>query len=488
MSEVENKHPEWTDRIEEWALMRHCIRGEKEVKAKGEDYLPMPSGFTTHADAGVKAYNSYRARAQFPEIVNPTIQGMVGVIHRTDAQVDLPKAMEAIAERATKDGLSLAAFHRRITAELLATARYSILVDAALEGSELPWLAGYSAESLINWDDDRTLFVLDESGLMLDGFKWEHRKSFRALRLQDGAYTQEVYQEGSSEPEIIQPSARGRSKLEEIPFVVIGATDLSTSTEEPPLMGVSRAAIAQYQLCADYRWQLFMSGQETLFIINADAPGQIGAGVVVSLKAGEGGTPDAKYVGPSGSGIEAHRTAISDQQEAAAAAGAKMFDTGTKAAESGDALKIRFAAQTATLISVAQASAAGLEKALRYVALMIGSNPDEVVVKPNLSFIDATLTPDQAVALMKLWQGSAISKQTLYENLQRGEIASADRSFEDEEDLIEAEGESLGMVGRTVDPNTGLPIDPNKLAPVDPEEETGSNPQPEPIGQKAISN
>ncbi len=31
---------------------------------------------------------------------------------------------------------------------------YSILADVASEGSELPWLAGYDAEALINWSDD----------------------------------------------------------------------------------------------------------------------------------------------------------------------------------------------------------------------------------------------------------------------------------------------------------------------------------------------
>ncbi|MCF6367274.1 hypothetical protein [Rhizobium halophilum] len=64
-----------------------------------------------------------------------------------------------------KGGLPLEALHRRITAELLPTARYALLVDAATESSDLPWLAGYSAEALIDWAADRMPFVLDESGL-----------------------------------------------------------------------------------------------------------------------------------------------------------------------------------------------------------------------------------------------------------------------------------------------------------------------------------
>ena len=188
-----------------------------------------------------------------------------------------------------------------------------------------------------------------------------------------------------------------------------------------------------------------MSGQETLVIINGDAPSAVGAGVVLTLKASKDDhPPDAKYVGPAGTGIAAHREAIQDERENAAAAGARLFDAEKKSAESGDALRIRYAAQTATLTSIAQASAQGLEKALRHIAVMIGARPDEVVVKPNLSFVDAGLTPREAVELVGLWQSGALSKQTVYENLQRGEIASAERSYEEEQELITAEGAGLG--------------------------------------------
>ena len=71
--------------------------------------------------------------------------------------------------------------------------------------------------------------------------------------------------------------------------------------------------------------------------------------------------------------------------------------------------------------------------------MMIGARPDEVIVKPNLSFIDATLTPQEAASRVKLWQDGAVSYQTLYENLQRGEIASAERDHEAELILIDKE-------------------------------------------------
>ncbi|MFC3628219.1 DUF4055 domain-containing protein [Paracoccus angustae] len=426
--------------MDEWAMLRACQRGEKAVKEAGEAYLPMPSGFRTQADAGRMMYSAYQMRAQFSEILAPTIRGMVGVIHRTEAQIDMPAAMQGLWERATGDGLPLEALHRRITGELLLTGRYGLLAEASSEGSDLPWLAGYSAEALINWSEGRDFYVLDESGLIRDEFQWREQKRYRVLQLDGGRYTVHTYTGEEKDSKEIQPTARGGAALTEIPFVVMGPRDLSVAPSEPPLIGVARAALALYRLDADYRHVLYMSGQETLFIFNGEAPEAVGAGVVVCLTASkEDHAPDAKYVGPSGQSIGDLRQAIQDERANAASAGARLFDAEKKSAESGDALRIRYAAQTATLTSIAQASAQGLEKALRHIAVMIGVDPNTVVVRPNLSFIDATLSPTDAAALMALWQGGSISYQTFYEQLQKGEIASAERDHEAELKLIDAE-------------------------------------------------
>ena len=440
---VSNKHPDYIDRFDEWKEMRDAARGERAVKAEGELYLPMPDGFSLNPRSAAM-YSAYQTRAQFSEILAPTIRGMVGVIHRTEAQIDMPAAMQGLWERATGDGLPLEALHRRITGELLLTGRYGLLAEASSKGSDLPWLAGYSAEALINWSEGRDFYVLDESGLIRDEFQWREQKRYRVLRLDGGRYIVSTYTGEEKDSEEIQPTARGGAVMTEIPFVVMGPRDLSVAPSEPPLIGVARAALAMYRLDADYRHQLYMSGQETLVVVNGPAPAAIGAGVVLTLESGadERGverTPDAFYIGPEGTGIEAHRTAIQDERDNAASAGARLFDAEKKSAESGDALRIRYAAQTATLTSIAQASAQGLEKALRHIAVMIGVDPNTVVVRPNLSFIDATLSPTDAAALMALWQGGSISYQTFYEQLQKGEIASAERDHEAELKLIDAE-------------------------------------------------
>ena len=220
---VSERHPDYLDRESEWKLVRDCARGETKIKAEAEEYLPKPSAFNAE-NAPKGLYQAYQQRAQFPDIFDPTVNGLAGTIHRTEAQINLPAKLEPLWEKATPDGLTLEAFHARITRELLETGRYSILVGASSEGSDMVWLAGYSTEALINWSESRDFFVLDESGKVRNGFTWEDSKKFRVVELIDGVYSVRIFQgDNLNEVHRVTPQAKGGKPLEEIPFVVIGA-------------------------------------------------------------------------------------------------------------------------------------------------------------------------------------------------------------------------------------------------------------------------
>lgn len=436
---VDSRHPKYVEYEREWRIMRDTSRGEYLVKRWSTEYLPKPSGFAMQADGGEAMYAAYKKRAQFPEIVSPTIQGIIGIIHGQEWQVQLPDALEYIYEDATPEHINLESFMRRVTTETLLMGRYGVLTDVR---NNLPYLAGYKAETIINWDEERDLFVLDESDLRRTDFTWDTEEKYRVLMLEDGRYVQKVYIDGQW-VDRFEPTARGGSVLDEIPFVIIGAKDLRVDVEEPPLIGVARAALAQYRLDADYRHQLYMSGQETLFIINGEAPSVVGAGVVHRLEAPEGVQVDAKYVGPSGNTIEAHRVAIADESIRAAQSGARLLDQRERSGESGEARRLRFGAETASLKTIANTSAAGIEKALKYAARFIGANEDEVIVTPPPKLMEPIMSAQEAKTLVEGWQSGGYSYQTLYENLQRGQIASQERTFEDELSLMD--GEQISM-------------------------------------------
>jgi hypothetical protein len=205
---------------------------------------------------------------------------------------------------------------------------------------------------------------------------------------------------------------------------------------------VARAALAIYQLSADYRWQLYMSGQETLVAINGRGPDAVGAGVIHEMQGAEGLTPDLKYVSPSCSGIEAHKAAMESVRTQAVQAGARLMEQ-TQGQESGEARKLRFASETATLTSIAQNSCALLERSLRNIAMLMGlSETDEasIVVTPPADLLDSTISPADAEALMRVYQGGGMAWPTYYAALQRGGIASPERDADEEYALIEGLG------------------------------------------------
>lgn len=437
MQGVREKHPEYTrEREEEWTLCGDAFEGESAVKSKAQLYLAKPSGYKLHPDGGRDAYGAYRGRAQFPEIFAPSVGAMIGIIHDTEILVEMPTQMDFLRENADGEENTLDEFHRRITRELLVMGRFGVLAEAP-EGGGDPYLAGYRAPVIINWDRD--FFVLDESGYVREGFKWNKADRFRVLMLQDGRYVQEVYTDNATvADEIIMPVARGGSPVPRVPFVVSGARDLVANVETPPLIGVARAAKAIYQLSADYRHQLYMSGQETLVAINGKGPDAVGAGVVHEMKGGEGLTPDLKYVSPSCSGIDAHLRAMEDNRTAAMQAGARLFEQ-SRAQESGEARSMRFRSETANLQTVADASCACLERALRNVAMLMGLPEDQITVTPPSDLLDQTLTPAEAQQLWQIASTGGMSWQTYYENLAAGGIANPDRDADEEFALIDDE-------------------------------------------------
>ncbi len=437
MADVEEKHPDYTtESINEWALMRATKKGESEIKRKAELYLPKPSGFTMASDGGTAMYNAYRKRAQFEEIVSPTISSLIGLAHNKETEIELPESMNYIIEKANKKGLTLNAFHQSITRNLLTTGRYCILTDAPVDGGE-PILCGFIGETLINWDEGSEFYVIDDSGPVRNGFKWTDQKRHIVLELVEGKYVQKIYIDGVEAVEQIEPTALGNKAMDRIPFAVANALDMTPDIQTPPLIGVAQAALANYQLSADYRHQLFMSGQETLVAINGKGPTAVGAGVIHEMQGAEGIDPDLKYVSPTCSGIEAHKEAMQANRSTAATAGARLLEQqdGNKQ-ESGEARGLRFTSETASLQSIVNVSAQILERSLRDVALMKGLNEDDVSVTPPKDLMDQTLNPQDAKALVEVWQAGGVSHQTLDENLQRGGIRSKERTFEEEIVLI----------------------------------------------------
>lgn len=468
---IDDKHPDYINRVGEWVQMEDTYAGEQTVKRKRIDYLPpteamIQDGMTTPTSLGWKDYDAYLARAVFHDVVRDAVKAMVGIMHMKPATIHLPKKLESMMGKATAQGESLQMLLRRINEQQLVKGRCGLLVEVPTgkdAASALPYIAFYNAERVINWDagryeegtNDLELVVIDESGQARQGLTWKQERKYRVLTRGPSLEAPEGWRPSEEdqykvavkinelntpvEGDFIVPQIAGRT-LSKIPFVFIGSNDLVPETEVPPLLGLSNLALAIYRGEADYRQTLFYQGQQTLVIIGgntSDTDEQVRTGNkgVIDLKIGG----DAKYIGVSAQGLGEMRQSISNDKQKADRMGVAFLDAGDAASDaSGEALRIRVAARTTTVSSLNRTAGAGLEQALKFCAEWVGEDPEEVKVEVQTDFADQSVAGAALLAFMQAKQlGLPLSLKSLHRSMKANDLT--EMTFEDEQAQIKDE-------------------------------------------------
>jgi len=475
--------------------MRDAYKGERQVKSRGPVHLPMTSSqivdgaITNINSVGYKAYDAYKKRARFPNFTREAIQMAIGMMHSQPPEIKLPSSMEKIS---TRMGEPLDVLLRKINTEQLLTGRVGLMADMSTNpapGEDLPYLATYVPERCVNWDDGRVeqivpqrlnLVIINESEYTRSAdFTWETDEKYRVLVIGDvldnenqGLYTQGVFKEGHFiESELRAPSWRGRN-LNKIPFVFINSCDITPDVDEPPLLDLGNLCMTIYRADADYRQNLFMQGQDTFITIGGgwDDTDEVRVGAGSRLDLPLGG--DAKYVGVTSSGLSEQRQALERLEGRASSMGAQTLDSTSRERESGDSLRIRVAARTADLNTIADTGAAGLEHILKITAEWMGENPDEVSVLPNKEFGEMPLTGQSMVEIATARNlGWPISAKSMHDLSRKRRMTT--KTFEEEKAEAKKENDEEDFV--FAKPETG---DRASVQPNDPNGPEGQNDVP----------
>lgn len=476
---LSNKNPYYIQREIDWVMARDSYGGERYIKEKNDDYLPPTASMIANGmetkQAGWQAYQAYKARAVYPEIVRPSLMSMLGVMHRKPPNIELPKKLEAMRERATFNGESLNWLMQKINEQQMLMGRIGLMLDIA-DGAgptAMPYIVTYNAETAINWDSSKVgddkgvrnlqLVVLNETEFERRGLTWIQMQRYRVLAMagdvreawpdivaDDNEYvaaevkhTQSVTGAQFHTPEL------GGKTLNAIPFVFCGPRDLVPEPDLPVVMPLARIALAIYRTEADYRQALYMQGQDTLVVVGqqADASaGKTAVGAFGSIDLPIGG--DAKYIGAQSSGISDLKDAIENDHKRAAQLGAQLLTERGNEAEAAGALGIRVASRTATLTTIANAGAGAMQRILRHAATWVGANPDEVSVQPNLDFAENVANAQDSVYLMTAKNmGMPYAKRSIHGWLARNNFT--EMAYEEELSSINSEPptEMLGTPG-----------------------------------------
>lgn len=454
MINLDAQHPSYIKFAEWYQEMTDAMEGQTAIVDAGETYLPKPGGmkFISNPTDQAAAYAAFQARATYPEIVAPTVRGLSGVIHNAPVKFKLPKTLEPLIEKATIDGLTLESLARRLTRAVLSYGRVGIAVTVNEAGS--PIFAVYNAASIMNWAEDESLVVLDETGpVMQDDLSWDTVKKRLVIEIIDQTVKAVRYTsiDGNWTPEDLPAyTMRGGGGVNFLPFVFIDTNDLTPEPDEVPLLPLARLSAKMFRQDANYQQTLTLSStpQPVISGMSPDdenRPKAMGGGLIWFL-------PDpsqrAEILEFTGASAGAQRQAIQDTLQAAIQAGARLFATADEQQESGEARKIKYAAQTATLTGIALTVGAGLEKVLKMAAQITGANPDDVVVEINTDFIDSTIGAQEMTAIIQGATGGILSDQTAYELFQKGGRANPDRDWEAERELINQQGPALGLIGK----------------------------------------
>lgn len=501
-------HPEFDENKERWERLQDCFDGEDAVKAKGIKYLPATPGqildgmsatCTNKDNFGYQSYQNYKRRARFPDFYGEGVKTLVGIMNEKPAKIVVPERMNYIFNSVTRNNENVHTLLRKIHFAQLTMGRGGLLAELGTQktATPQPYLELYEALKIINWDDGRyndknndgetsittdktrlNMVVLDESGSKRKGgFTWEAVNSYRVLSLgslqsqvdnvsSDGeTYHQYVVESDTqvTSAEEITPQSRDKP-LTKIPFTFFGPLDLDAKVDQPPLDGLAILCLHIYMAQADYRQTLFMQAQETLVVVggikNAAPPGPKNTAEKEALRVGAdsridvGPNGDAKYIGVSSKGLSEMRVAIENDNQLAAVRTGQLLAPGKMSMESGEALKTRVAGQTATLTSVAVASALALERALQDIALWLGEDPAKVKVEPNLDFSNYRVATQDLVQMITAKRlGFPVSFKTLHQVARERGVTTL--TFEEELQEIAKDPEELKAIMAMQGKDTG---------------------------------
>ena len=440
MMSVTTIHPQYAEFAPIVKLTRDAVKGNPAIKSGGTTYLP-----ADFAVSDPDRYLVYKDRAYFMGVTGQTQDACIGMVFRKPAIQELPPQLEALADNIDGSGQSTEQVSKYAVKEVKEAGRIGFLADypsaedvtnkAQEKALGLrPYMSTYTFESIINWKteviggkDILTLVVLKESvedPTNTDEFSHEVDDQYRVLRLIDGAYTQQLYDDsGLATNEQWTPLQAGKP-IDHIPFTIAGAANNLPACDMPMLYDIAVVNIAHYQTTADHRENLFVHGQLTMGIstelssaeFEVANPNGVTVGARKGIFLGESGALHS-ITAPESSAL---RIALLDLLDEMRDLGAKKVQAGGQA-ETAEAARINASAQTSTLSTVVMNVSDAMTQCLVDMALFMGADGD-VSYELNQDFWEASLDPQVIAAVTNLKVAGTIATADVLYMLRQGKV------------------------------------------------------------------
>jgi hypothetical protein len=476
---VNTRHDSYTQYQDRWKRGRDCYEGSDAVKAARDEYLPMLSSHLKDVvgNRGKSAsYDNYLMRALFYNAVTRTVDGFSGAIFQREPEFTVTKTMkDADLKDITRTGVSCEMFSLKATRQILTTGRYGILVEMpetpkpgivdrffgrAPAVTPRPYWVGFHAEDIVNWDTARVNGETVLAWIVLrefvpvrnpkDMFTATMVEQYRVLELEEGGCTVTVWRpdpekkdEWREGPHV--PIQRRGKGLEFVPFTCIGPTTVSIDVERPPLIDLIDVNLSHYRTMADLEHGRHFCALPQPWVKGVPKPddGPLSIGSSKAWMLGDNGS--AGMLEFTGQGLGALEKADEQKRRMMATLGARLLEEQPGTQETAAAVGMRHSGEHATLRTVAAAIEQGVTMALQVSSWWqgVGADPrqEKALCELNKDFFAVRMQPTELQALVAALQDEAISFETFYAALQRGEYARPGITAEEEQEQIRKEAE-----------------------------------------------
>lgn len=495
---IDTLHPSYSHMVPVWRMVRDVLKGERTIKEKGTEYLP------ALMDQESVPYQRYKRRAQFVEITRQAHEELLGYLFRKDPIIEAPPDLDEFQEDCTLSGIEFYDWLKETTRQVCGPGRRGTLIDWDLDLAR-PYLATYEAEQITNWKVEKlgnemilSLLVLHEESTVQygmgeiggseerDPYSHDAYEQWRIYQIKQdtgglpylvceiwrkkemakgGQALQEVTLPGTGPTGTVTsaaddnfvrvaqffPARTGGFALDRIPFVFHGPNNLRADIDRAPMESLGNVNLSHYRTSADLENGLHFSGLPQpwtkKFGENADklAIGQNNVWYSDQADAACG------YLEVAG-GFEGLEKALERKEKYMANQGAKMFDSAAagRSPEAYDTLRLRQTGQTVTLTGISasqtQSSTLVLQWALWWMQPQVAKPTDltQITCNVNSDFVEIEIPSDRLTALSSMMSAQQISRRTLYEQLERGEIYPEDWTYELEVEAIQ--GDPIGLL------------------------------------------
>lgn len=410
----------------------------------------------------------YAERAIFYDISGQTVRGLVGTVFRRDPTLEVPEALEYVADNIDGAGVSIYQQTQQALSTGVRKGRGGVAVSFPqtegqvsradiVQGRVVATTHFFQPESIINWRTTRdgarvklSLVVIRETDEEIgpDGYSVEEVEIIREMFLseEDGTYWERYWrndERGWHVTHEYQPRDASNQPWGEIPFMFIGSENNDVNPDHPLMKGIVEVNIGHYRNSADYEDSVWFTGQVQPWMSGltkdyvdfmTDNGMYVGSRMLLAV-------PEGEQFGFAQAGENTMvRQAMKDKVDMMIGLGARMIQPGS-AVKTAEQASGEREAQHSMLSLVAANVSEAYTRALQWVARYMGESEEECLYELSQDFVQANTTPQELQQMVAGFLQGAIPVGDYVRYMKRHNLFDQEKDVEDYAEEIGSGGE-----------------------------------------------